>query len=55
VRVEDVQRTADELGVAPVWFPGMGHDVMLDSGWENVLDTVLEFAGDLPPWGHGLR
>ena len=50
VRREDVQRTADELGVAPVWFPGMGHDVMLDAGWERVLDTVLEFAGGLPAW-----
>lgn len=55
VRVEDVQRTAHAYGVEPVWFPGMGHDVMLDAGWERVLDTVLRFAADLPPWGsrHG--
>jgi pimeloyl-ACP methyl ester carboxylesterase len=51
VRPADVQRTADSYGVEPVWFPGMGHDVMLDAGWERVLDTVLEFADDLPPWG----
>ena len=50
VRAEDVQRTADDLGVAPVWFPGMGHDVMLDAGWDRVLGTVLEFAEGLPPW-----
>ena len=51
VRVADVERTARSHGVDPVWFPGMGHDVMLDTGWDGVLDTVLDFAGDLPPWG----
>jgi hypothetical protein len=24
---------------------------MLDTGWDQVLDTVLSFAADLPPWG----
>lgn len=52
VRQQDVQRTADTYGVAPVWFPGIGHDVMLDAGWDRVLQTVLDFAGDLPAWGH---
>jgi pimeloyl-ACP methyl ester carboxylesterase len=51
VRPADVQRTAEAYGVEPVWFPGMGHDVMLDAGWDRVLDTVLAFAADLPPWG----
>jgi len=51
VRPADVQRTAEQYGVEPVWFPGMGHDVMLDAGWENVLDAVLAFAADLPAWG----
>ena len=51
VRPVDVQRTADLHGVEPVWFPGMGHDVMLDAGWESVLATVLDFVDDLPPWG----
>jgi pimeloyl-ACP methyl ester carboxylesterase len=51
VRAEDVQRTADELGVEPVWFPGVGHDVMLDAGWDRVLATVLDFAAGLPQWG----
>ena len=55
VRVADVERTARLHGVDPVWFPGMGHDVMLDVGWERVLDTVLEFAGALPPWGSASR
>jgi pimeloyl-ACP methyl ester carboxylesterase len=51
VRPADVQRTAESYGVEPVWFPGMGHDVMLDRGWDSVLDTVLAFADDLPAWG----
>lgn len=51
VRPADVRRTAEAYGVEPVWFPGMGHDVMLDAGWDRVLDTVLDFAADLPPWG----
>jgi hypothetical protein len=33
----------------------MGHDVMLDRGWDRVLDTVLQFAADLPAWGHPVR
>ncbi|MBI1377395.1 MAG: alpha/beta fold hydrolase [Frankiales bacterium] len=51
VRPADVERTAESYGVEPVWFPGMGHDVMLDAGWDRVLDTVLAFAADLPAWG----
>ena len=51
VRPADVQRTAGSYGVEPVWFPGMGHDVMLDAGWDLVLDTVLAFTADLPAWG----
>jgi pimeloyl-ACP methyl ester carboxylesterase len=51
VRTADVERTAADYGVEPVWFPGIGHDVMLDVGWERVLAAVLEFAADAPPWG----
>ncbi len=51
VRAADVRRTAEAYGVEPVWFPGIGHDVMLDAGWDRVLDTVLEFAAGLPAWG----
>ncbi len=51
IRPADVERTAESYGVDPVWFPGIGHDVMLDTGWDRVLDTVLEFAGSLPAWG----
>lgn len=51
VRPADVARTAADYGTEPIWFPGMGHDVMLDRGWEDVLSTVLDFAGHLPAWG----
>lgn len=51
IRVSDVERTAADYGVSPVWLPGMGHDVMLDAGWDRVLGTVLEFCADLPAWG----
>jgi pimeloyl-ACP methyl ester carboxylesterase len=51
VRAADVRRTAEAYGVEPVWFPGIGHDVMLDAGWDRVLDTVLDFAAGLPAWG----
>jgi pimeloyl-ACP methyl ester carboxylesterase len=55
VRVKDVERTAALHGVDPVWFPGIGHDVMLDAGWQDVLDVVLAFSDDLPPWGQSRR
>ena len=51
VRVVDVERTAALHGVVPQWFPGIGHDLMLDAGWDRVLAAVLDFAGHLPPWG----
>ncbi|HET7899681.1 MAG TPA: alpha/beta fold hydrolase [Candidatus Nanopelagicales bacterium] len=54
VRAVDVERTAADFGVEPIWFPGMGHDLMLDRGWEDVLATVLDFAGHLPAWGTGV-
>jgi pimeloyl-ACP methyl ester carboxylesterase len=55
VQVADVERTAAGYGVSVRWFPGMGHDLMLDTGWERVLAAVLEFAGGLPPWGRSGR
>lgn len=39
----DVERTAARLGVQPVWLDGIGHDVMLDAGWDHALDVVLEW------------
>lgn len=36
-----VERTARFYGVPARWLPGVGHDVMLDTGNEQVLDRVL--------------
>jgi pimeloyl-ACP methyl ester carboxylesterase len=52
VRPADVARTAAAYGVEPVWFPGMGHDVMLDRGWDRVLHAVLDFAARSLPASH---
>jgi pimeloyl-ACP methyl ester carboxylesterase len=41
-----VERTARFYGVSPRWLPGMGHDVMLDTGNEAVLDRVLNDLTD---------
>ena len=49
VPVADVRRTAREHGAVPVWFPGIGHDLMLDRGQERVLETVLEWVGRAVP------
>ena len=52
---DDVRRTAREQGVVPVWFPGLGHDLMLGAGQERVLETVLEWVGRAAPGGTGTR
>jgi pimeloyl-ACP methyl ester carboxylesterase len=38
-----LDRTAADYGVAPLLFPGMGHDLMLDAGWAEPLDAVLDW------------
>lgn len=44
VSLADVRRTASDLGVQPVLFPGMGHDLMLDAGQDRVLDAILDWV-----------
>jgi alpha-beta hydrolase superfamily lysophospholipase len=46
VPVADVERTAEFYGVTPRWYPGLGHDLMLDEGNEKVLDDVLNWVAD---------
>ena len=43
MRPADVQRTAETYGVEPVWFPGMGHDVMLDRP-DELTDLLLDIG-----------
>ena len=56
IQRSDVERTAAAYGVRPTWLPRrpdgrpIGHDVMLDAGWQQALDTVLDWVEvTLPP------
>ncbi len=42
--VPEVRATAKAYGVRAEIFPGMGHDMMLDTGWEKVADRVDAWA-----------
>jgi len=38
-----LDRTAARYGGAPLLFPGMGHDLMLDEGWADPIGAVLDW------------
>lgn len=38
-----LERVARRYGGAPLLFPGMGHDLMLDKGWQEPLDAILDW------------
>ena len=40
---KSLDRTAAFYGGAPLLFPGMGHDLMLDAGWAEPLDAILDW------------
>ena len=40
---KSLDRTAARYGGAPLLFPGMGHDLMLDAGWPEPLDAILDW------------
>lgn len=44
VSPHDVRRTADSYGVKPMWLPGVGHQVALDSGHSVALDVILDWV-----------
>ncbi|MDV6234837.1 alpha/beta hydrolase [Leptospira ellisii] len=39
----EVKRTAKIYGAESEIFPNMGHNLMLDAGWENVADRILRY------------
>ena len=45
-----VARTAHHYATTPHWFPGMGHDLMLDARWRQPLDVLLDWVdATVPP------
>jgi pimeloyl-ACP methyl ester carboxylesterase len=38
-----LRRVAAHYGGAPLLFPGMGHDMMLDAGWAEPIDAILDW------------
>jgi pimeloyl-ACP methyl ester carboxylesterase len=38
-----LRRVATRYGGAPLLFPGMGHDMMLDAGWAEPIDAILDW------------
>ena len=40
---KSLDRTAAHYGAAPLLFPGMGHDLMLDEGWSEPIEAILDW------------
>ena len=38
-----LERAAKRYGGAPLLFPGMGHDLMLDARWQEPIDAILDW------------
>ncbi|WP_229073800.1 alpha/beta hydrolase [Actinoplanes sp. DH11] len=52
VRRPALDRAAARYGGAPLLFPGMGHDLMLETGWTEPIDAILDWlAKELPAPG----
>ena len=45
VRRSALDRAAARYGGAPLLFPGMGHDLMLEPGWTEPVDAILDWLG----------
>ncbi len=39
----ELEKVARRYGGAPLLFPGMGHDLMLDAGWQEPIDAILDW------------
>jgi pimeloyl-ACP methyl ester carboxylesterase len=47
ITVNEVRRTARAYGIGAEIFSGIGHDMMLDAGWERVADRIDGWVRDL--------
>lgn len=43
VPISDIRNTATRLGAELIEFPGIGHDMMLDGGWEEPAEAMLDW------------
>jgi pimeloyl-ACP methyl ester carboxylesterase len=43
VSQKSLRSVAGRYGGAPLLFPGMGHDMMLDAGWAEPIDAILDW------------
>ncbi len=46
ISVWDVEATARVYGVEAEFFPGMGHDMMLEKGWQAVADRIIAWLSE---------
>lgn len=42
-----IRRTGEVFGIPPHFFPGMGHEMMLEPGWQLVADTIARWLRGL--------
>lgn len=47
----ELDRAARRYGAAPLLFPGMGHDLMLDARWREPIDAILDWLEQDRPAG----
>ena len=55
VPAHDVVRTAKTYGTRARLFSAMGHDLMLDGGWDHALDVMLGWLDEQVPAGQAAR
>ena len=45
----EVEQAARAYGTAAEIFPGMGHVMMLEAGWQKVADRIVDWTRALQP------
>jgi pimeloyl-ACP methyl ester carboxylesterase len=49
VPIPDVRDTARRIGAELIEFPGIGHDLMLDGGWQEPAEAMLDWIAAAVP------